>query len=37
MNRTKIITLLETDTQINDVFVMGWVRTRRDSKKFFIY
>ena len=34
MNRIKIKRLLETDIQINDVTVLGWVRTRRDSKAF---
>jgi asparaginyl-tRNA synthetase len=34
MKRTKILTLLQSDTPIEGVLVKGWVRTRRDSKTF---
>ena len=33
-HRTKIFTLLQSDQPIHDVLIKGWVRTRRDSKKF---
>ena len=34
MKRTKILTLLKSDTPVDGVLVKGWVRTRRDSKGF---
>ena len=34
MKRTKIIQLLKSDTQMDNVLVKGWVRTRRNSKGF---
>ncbi len=34
MKRTKISKLLKTDSPIDQVFIQGWVRTRRDSKGF---
>ncbi len=34
MKRIKINALLKSETVLNDVFINGWVRTRRDSKDF---
>ena len=34
MKRTKIKTLLNSPTPVSNVLVMGWARTRRDSKDF---
>ena len=34
MNRTKIASLLHSDSSAGQVLVKGWVRTRRDSKTF---
>ena len=34
MKRTKIIQLLKSDAQMDNVLVKGWVRTRRNSKGF---
>lgn len=34
MNRSKIHSLLQSPTPIDQVLVNGWVRTRRDSKEF---
>ena len=34
MKRTKIKALLNAQGPASDVLVMGWVRTRRDSKEF---
>ena len=34
MGRSKICRLLKTDTPLDNVFIKGWVRTRRDSKDF---
>lgn len=34
MKRIKINALLKSETLLDDVFINGWVRTRRDSKDF---
>ena len=34
MERTKIFKLLKSETAMDKVLIMGWVRTRRDSKTF---
>ena len=34
MKRTKIVTLLKSDTPADNALINGWVRTRRDSKGF---
>ncbi|MGD9174708.1 MAG: asparagine--tRNA ligase, partial [Desulfobacterales bacterium] len=34
MERTKIFKLLKSDDPMDQVFIKGWVRTRRDSKGF---
>lgn len=34
MNRTKINKLLKSDNPPKEVLVQGWIRTKRDSKKF---
>ncbi|MEA3427921.1 MAG: asparagine--tRNA ligase [Thermodesulfobacteriota bacterium] len=34
MKRTRILNLLQSDKPIDNVVIMGWVRTRRDSKGF---
>ena len=33
--REEIASLLESESERSDVFIQGWVRTRRDSKNFF--
>jgi len=33
--RREIASLLESESEQNDVLIQGWVRTRRDSKNFF--
>ena len=33
-NRQKIVSLLQTSQPLNEVLVMGWVRTKRDAKTF---
>src|SRR5574344_1993014 len=34
LQRTKIVKLLQADSECSEVLVKGWVRTRRDSKDF---
>jgi asparaginyl-tRNA synthetase len=34
MKRTRILNLLKSDRPLENVIIMGWVRTRRDSKGF---
>lgn len=34
MKRQKLVELLKTDQPIQDILIKGWVRTKRDSKKF---
>ena len=34
MKRTKIVDLLQSENPIDDALVKGWVRTRRDAKRF---
>lgn len=34
VQRTKIVTLLKSEDACKDVLIKGWVRTRRNSKKF---
>ncbi|HUV50978.1 MAG TPA: hypothetical protein VMW78_08175 [Anaerolineae bacterium] len=34
MKRIRILNLLKPDKPIDNVIIMGWIRTRRDSKGF---